>query len=105
MQATKEKLDNISLYAENIDIEKEFRNRQFFFRNCMNDLFNLDKFLIIGSKGTGKSYIYSALKKVGAISVKTINMSQGNKISRLVAWTFLSETQHLQWSLKRWKAS
>lgn len=68
LQATKDKLDKIDLYAENIDIEKEFRNRQFFFRNCMNDLFNLDKFLIIGSKGTGKSYIYSALKNQGIVN-------------------------------------
>jgi len=30
-------------------------------------------------------------------------MTQGNKISRMVAWTFLNEMQHIQWSLKRWK--
>ena len=28
----------------------------------MNDLFNIDKSIILGSKGTGKSYIYNALK-------------------------------------------
>jgi 23S rRNA (adenine1618-N6)-methyltransferase len=62
-------------------------------------------FTSLVSKSENLPAIYSALKKVGAISIKTINMSQGNKISRLVAWTFLSETQHIQWSLKRWKAS
>ena len=62
-------------------------------------------FTSLVSKSDNLSAIYSALKKVGAISVKTINMSQGNKISRFVAWTFLSETQHIQWSLKRWEAS
>ena len=60
-------------------------------------------FTSLVSKSENLPAIYSALKKVNAISVKTINMSQGNKISRLVAWTFLSETQHIQWSLKRWK--
>ena len=60
-------------------------------------------FTSLVSKSENLPAIYSALKKVGAISIKTINMSQGNKISRLVAWTFLSETQHIQWSLKRWK--
>ena len=30
-------------------------------------------------------------------------MNQGNKVSRLVAWTYFTEMQHLQWSLKRWK--
>lgn len=32
--------------------------------------------------------VYSALKKVGAVEVKTIPMGQGNKISRIVAWRF-----------------
>lgn len=31
---------------------------------------------------------YRALDRVGATHVKTINMSQGQKISRLLAWTF-----------------
>lgn len=59
---TKRKLDSVNLYAENQDVEKDFRNGQFLFRNCMNDLFNLDKVVILGGKGTGKSYIYKALK-------------------------------------------
>ncbi len=61
-------------------------------------------FTSLVSKSEKLPAIYTALKKVNAISIKTINMSQGNKISRLVAWTFLSETQHIQWSLKRWKS-
>ena len=60
-------------------------------------------FTSLVSKSTNLPAIYSALKKAEVISVKTINMSQGNKISRLVAWTFLSEQQHMEWSLKRWK--
>lgn len=32
--------------------------------------------------------MYSSLKKLGAIEIKTINMGQGNKISRIVAWSF-----------------
>jgi len=32
--------------------------------------------------------IYAELKIVGATEVKTIEMGQGNKISRIVAWTF-----------------
>ena len=32
--------------------------------------------------------IYNSLKKLGATHIKTINMEQGNKISRIVAWTF-----------------
>lgn len=32
--------------------------------------------------------MYASLKKLGATNIKTINMGQGNKISRVVAWTF-----------------
>lgn len=62
-------------------------------------------FTSLVSKSENLSVIYNALKKVDAVTVKTITMSQGNKISRLVAWTFLTETQHIQWSLKHWKAN
>ena len=34
----------------------------FFFRNCLKDIFNRDKFIIVGYKGTGKTHIYQALK-------------------------------------------
>ncbi len=56
------------LYAENIDMAAEFRENRFFFRKCMEDIFNLDKILIIGSKGTGKSYLYQALKNPDIVS-------------------------------------
>tara|TARA_R110002050_G_scaffold74772_6_gene160314 strand:+ start:79392 stop:80189 length:798 start_codon:yes stop_codon:yes gene_type:complete len=35
--------------------------------------------------------MYGSLKKLGATDIKTINMGQGNKISRLVTWTFLNK--------------
>jgi MinD-like ATPase involved in chromosome partitioning or flagellar assembly len=35
----------------------------FYFRDCMKDLFNRDKYLLIGSKGTGKTSLYQALKE------------------------------------------
>lgn len=60
-------LDNISvnlprLYAESIpDFEAEFTSNRYFFRKCMEDLFNIDKFLVLGNKGTGKTYIYRSL--------------------------------------------
>jgi 23S rRNA (adenine1618-N6)-methyltransferase len=60
-------------------------------------------FSTLVSKSEHLPAIYAALKKAEAVSIKTINMSQGNKISRLVAWTFMTETQHIQWSLNRWK--
>ena len=32
--------------------------------------------------------MYASLKKLGATNIKTISMGQGNKISRIVAWTY-----------------
>ncbi len=47
--------------------------------------------------------VYAALKNVEAFEVKTIPMGQGNKISRVVAWTFLNEKQRENWVKTRWK--
>lgn len=46
--------------------------------------------------------IYEALSKVSAIQVKTIEMSQGTKTSRIVAWSFLKEDQQNAWKNTRW---
>jgi len=46
--------------------------------------------------------IYKALKRADAVDVKTINMAQGQKISRVVAWTFLNEAQQLNWKNECW---
>ncbi len=37
---------------------------------------------------------YSSLEKYGATDVKTIHMGTGNKISRIVAWTFQNKQEH-----------
>ena len=60
-------------------------------------------FTSLVSKSENLPSIYNALKKVNAIEIKTVNMSQGSKTSRLVAWTFMNQNQHIQWSIKRWK--
>ena len=45
-------------------------------------------FTILVSKKDLVKGIYASLNKLGATLVKTINMSQGHKISRIIAWTF-----------------
>lgn len=40
---------------------------------------------------------YKTLNKVGAVEIKTIEMAQGQKTSRFIAWTFLSEKQQKDW--------
>lgn len=47
--------------------------------------------------------IYSALRKADAREIKTIPMGQGNKLGRIVAWTFLSQTEQTDWKNCRWR--
>ena len=54
-------------------------------------------FTSLVSKKDNLKSIYKILNKVGAVEIKTIDMAQGQKISRIVAWTFLSETQQKNW--------
>ena len=54
------------------------------------------------SKQSNLENAYKSLKKVEALEVKTIPMGQGNKTSRIVAWTFLSLEQQQKWMTKRW---
>jgi 23S rRNA (adenine1618-N6)-methyltransferase len=49
------------------------------------------------SKSASLPFIYESLQNNNAIEVKTIQMGQGNKISRMVAWTFLTKEQQKLW--------
>ncbi|PKP36011.1 MAG: 23S rRNA (adenine(1618)-N(6))-methyltransferase RlmF [Bacteroidetes bacterium HGW-Bacteroidetes-15] len=60
-------------------------------------------FTTLISKQTNLKNAYKALKGVDAVKVETIPMSQGNKISRIVAWTFLDKEQQERWINTRWK--
>jgi len=42
---------------------------------------------------------YHALKQCGASQVKTVNMAQGQKISRMLTWSFVNEAAQQQWWL------
>ncbi|RAK68176.1 23S rRNA (adenine(1618)-N(6))-methyltransferase RlmF [Hymenobacter edaphi] len=48
--------------------------------------------------------LYKSLQKLGATDVRTVSMAQGHKVSRFVAWTFLSTEERQQWRQKRWAA-
>ena len=54
-------------------------------------------FTTLVSKKENLPNIYKTLSKVQAVEIKTIDMSQGQKNSRIVAWTFLSEKQQKDW--------
>jgi 23S rRNA (adenine1618-N6)-methyltransferase len=59
-------------------------------------------FTTLVSKSANLAPIYAALKHAGVQQQHTINMAQGQKQSRFVAWTFLTPTQQTAWRKLRW---
>lgn len=55
------------------------------------------------SKQTHLKSAYITLKEVKAAKVMTIPMGQGNKSSRILAWTFLDKEQRKDWRKSRWE--
>lgn len=49
---------------------------------------NVQWFSTMVSKATSLPFIYDELKRLNAVSFKTIDLAQGQKKSRIVAWTF-----------------
>jgi len=59
-------------------------------------------FTTLISKKSNLPGICKILKKFNAVEVRTINMAQGQKISRMAAWTFMSKNEQKKWSDTRW---
>ena len=57
LKQLKEALENVANFAE----DTEIKEKQFFYRDCMKQFFDPQKFLVQGYKGTGKTYLYKAL--------------------------------------------
>ena len=55
-------------------------------------------FTSLVSKNSHLPSLYKTLNKVNAVTIKTIHMAQGQKTSRFIAWTFLSELQQQHWT-------
>jgi len=77
-------------------IRDMIRQSKFFATSCF-------WFTTLVSKQSHLKNIYEALKTTEAAEVKTIPMGQGNKSSRIVAWTFLTPEQQVNWANTRWK--
>ena len=54
--------------SDSLNFDEEIESGKFFYRDSMKDLFNFDKFLILGNKGSGKSYLFQALKNKKVIT-------------------------------------
>ncbi|QDE29537.1 23S rRNA (adenine(1618)-N(6))-methyltransferase RlmF [Shewanella polaris] len=53
------------------------------------------------SKSENLKPCYQLLKQVNAVEVKTIEMTQGNKVTRILAWSFLTPTLRQKWATLR----
>lgn len=60
-------------------------------------------FTTLISKATSLPGVYRALRNASALQVKTIDMAQGQKKSRIVAWTFLNASQQRAWRNSHWQ--
>lgn len=54
------------------------------------------------SKQENLPLIYAELERVGARNVRTLDMAQGQKISRIVAWSFYTLAEQQDWAKHRW---
>jgi 23S rRNA (adenine1618-N6)-methyltransferase len=68
-----------------------------FIKNMIKESLEFSKnclwFTTLVSKKENLPFIYKSLKDIKAVDVKTIEMAHGQKISRIVAWTFLSKDE------------
>lgn len=60
-------------------------------------------FTCLISKQKNLNSVYNSLKKAGALEIETISMQQGNKNSRILAWTFLSKDLQKKWTQFKWQ--
>ena len=64
---------------------KEFSQNCLWFTKLVSRKENLD-------------FIYDALEDIDVLEYKTINMAHGQKISRVIAWTFLTQDEQKAWT-------
>lgn len=77
-------------------IQNMIRESQAFAKSCF-------WFSTLVSKHSNLKGIHRLLDESEASQVKTISMGTGNKISRIVAWTFISKEERKAWNAARWK--
>ncbi len=64
---------------------------------------NVYWFSTLVSKQSNLEGISKLLDKAEAVQIRNIPMGTGNKVSRIVAWTFLNREEQKEWRESRWK--
>ena len=77
-------------------IQHMIRESKLFSKNCF-------WFSTLVSKHENLKGIRLSLEKSEAQQIRTITLGTGNKISRIVAWTFLTGKEQKEWMATRWK--
>ena len=62
-------------------------------------------FTTLVSKSATLPAVRHALQQAGVVEQRTIAMAQGQKQSRLVAWSYMDSRQRTQWAQERWGCS
>ncbi len=75
-------------------IEKMIKESKLFGQQCF-------WFTTLVSKSENLPAIYALLTRAGVVETRTNNMTTGNKITRIVAWTFLTTAEQHNWT-KSW---
>lgn len=78
----------VAFVGKMIAESKLYKNQCFWFTSLISKSENLDS-------------VYAMLKRAEAAEIRTSEMRTGNKISRIVAWTFLNESQQQDW-VRNW---
>lgn len=60
-------------------------------------------FTSLVSKSANLDFLQKKLATTPTTETRIIDMSQGHKSSRLIAWTFLDKKQQIKWREERWK--
>lgn len=60
-------------------------------------------FTSLVAKSSHLNGLRASLKKANAVEAKVVEMGQGNKISRILTWTFHAKKERKQWAVTHWK--
>ncbi len=105
IESNKKKIPVLNFGGQGMELCCEGGEEAFVCRMIEQSVQHADRclwFTTLISKSASLPGVYRAIKYAGALHNKTIEMAQGQKKSRIVAWTFLDKSQQSAWQQARW---